>query len=125
MYAAECLVEIQLLAEVIGMGYISRGKEDIAVRDIERSRTITVCRGVCINGITHIIRFLILELFGRIIRIFILERSRIFQPVGKLKTQASESTIAEITMVCQIHSSFVQWRNIKVVQPVGNQRTYL
>ena len=125
MYAAECLVEIQLLAEVIGMGYISRGKEDIAVRDIERSRTITVCRGVCIDGITHIIRFLILELFGRIIRIFILERSRIFQPVGELKTQASESTIAEITMVCQIHSSFVQWRNIKVVQPVGNQRTHL
>ena len=125
MYAAECLVEIQLLAEVIGMGYISRGKEDIAVRDIEHSRTITVCRGVCINGITHIIRFLILELFGRVVRIFILKRSRIFQPIGELKTQASESTIAEITMVCQIHSSFVQWRNIEVIQPVGNQRTHL
>ena len=125
MYAAECLVEIQLLAEVIGMGYVCRCKEYVAVRNVERGCAVTVCRCVCINGITHIIRFLILELFGRVVRIFILKRSRIFQPIGELKTQASESTIAEITMVCQIHSSFVQWRNIEVVQPVGNQRTHL
>ena len=120
MHSGKSLVEVELLAEVVGMRRIALRVVNIAIREIEH-RAVSTGRSKGVHPVADIVGVLAAQQLVLVFSILVLERGGVFQPVGELERQACIRAVAEVPVAPDVHADFVQRGYVEIVQAIGVQ----
>ena len=117
MHAAEGLVHIQLLAEVVIVGRLPLGIINVSLGQVIH-RLPVLSRSKTVDGLPGLERIHFFQAVHPVLPILILILGSIGQPRQEFHFQFSENTAGKVAGFLQTASQFIQRSNGHIVQPI-------